>query len=261
MDAKFLVELPENEEIIDLVGLMAHFTGAAWRVVSTLETADERLARAVCALTGQRLDTQDWLGGELDMAARIEQRPAELPSAPVVEAEGAPITSWAEAAAAVMSEAATTLEKTGRVCEYCGDAVGPRRRCCNKAECKRKQQSHWQATYDAKKRTGQAVSADVAEEAAEPGEVAADEVPFAMMGEMGMHLILTGSLAELEYPAAEVAKMIQAGRLQDGERIRAQPSGKYYEVRGGMLVLVAEPALGISGEAGRGAEEMAQQAA
>lgn len=178
---KFLILLPGNDEIVELVVMMAMYAKAEYQITRTLETDDEKLARAVAELTGQiltdilnpdrvRTSLPSPLQGEGKEAAG-EGKGAEessLMDDAWVDRRLNHKTGWS---GIFMEEKQEMIEEplpnpplngegeekpaaptAGKVCKFCGEPIGPRGKICNKKECRNKKQKIYDAAWRAKKK-------------------------------------------------------------------------------------------------------------
>jgi hypothetical protein len=236
----FRIEIEQDDELIDLVTLMARKIGAAFGSRMVLETEDERLARSVAALTG----------------SRVEKDPRIVrPAMGVEPADGAIGMLRMEQAASVSAETVNipkrdngtaqisqngnghrTNAKSNGKCKYCNDPIGPKKVVCGKRECKRMQSREWQARYEAKKAGTPIAPAASQAETTPAVEVAQEsEAPFAQLPPehsttAPMYRVPTADgLQAMTH--REMMQDIAAKRLAVGTRIQAQPSGRFYVVQ------------------------------
>ncbi len=283
--SKFLIELPENDEIGDLVELMARFARANFRIVSTLETENEHLARGIAGLTGQILTpepAQSVEMAQLEAISSFAQFVATLEPAPV-STPAPEVYSWdfsagpdrnAEIEFAQMPNGKLGISDiklspepsaaTGKVCEFCGDPIGMKRRICGKKECKAQLQKVYDAAWNGRRAAGlvgQEPGAEVAAAAQEAVEVAVVESPLAsealQPGEKGamMYTVRNGLMVGEAMTFREMRQDIAAGRLTEGTIIQAHPSERFYVVRAGQLARAGVLPPEVTGEPGRGAVE------
>lgn len=256
--SKFLIELPEREEIGDLVGLMADFIDAKYRFTTTLETDDERLARAVAGLTGQILTPDDWI--EQVKMPNLRGMPVmtstEIPANTVILASS---SDGGRAVAAVVEE--PKKRTLGKTCTICGDPAAFRSTICSKDACKVERQRRYDAAWKAKKANSSqlsAVSSEAEQEADEP-QGKKEEQPaaspffspwtsFRLLDKTGTQMVI------LDYHS--LLTQIWDGILLTGALVQDVSSEKYYEVRGEALEAVSAEAVDLRRvAAGRGAME------
>ena len=270
--SKFLIELPEKEEIGDLVELMADFVDAKYRLITTLETDDERLARSVASLTGQILTPED---GQAINWSKILKKPSEMTNAHIYPSKlfseettiaGVPVVISNEMPAgtvAMVKDGAGVvgtfgdpmedpqIESGARRCVMCGKPAAKRSTICGNAACKKARQKRWDAEWkerQAANLNGEAeftpVPTDLSGEEDQP---TAAEIPFSPWSKFSLLSAKTRTpLATMEYHPLLV--QIQEGSLAEGTLFQAESSGKFYEVRQGKLQAAVTPE-GVPGAA------------
>lgn len=258
----YRVEIEDKDGLGDLVVLMARQVGAEYRMRTVLETVDGRLALAIGALTGATIESKLELENSLPFGLQIrnvlgridetEEKPGETDpedlaklifgkepmesNAPVVEI---PVVSVSTETPKNGKAAVRTSpgKKTG-VCRYCGEEVKPRAVVCEKKGCKRQQSRDWQARYESRKAAGQ-VGAPVQAESSVEQASAQPESEEAAESEDFLFLTPTAEgLVAKTFTSLQAA--IREGTAPDGTKVRARPSGRYFEVRAGKVVPLSE---------------------
>ena len=267
--SKFLIELPEKEEIGDLVGLMADFVDAKYRLITTLETDDERLARSVASLTGQILTPE--VGDAVSMAKIVKMTRADIipdwmlwekttiAGMPVVTNEEMPAGTIAmvKDGASVVGNFGDPMEDPkiesgARRCVMCGKPAAKRSTICGDPACKKARQKRWDAEWKERNslQSSQGSLVQSPEAKIEEDQPAAAEIPFSPWSKFILLDKKKKLLATMEYHPLLV--QIQEGSLAEGTLFQAESNGKFYEVRQGRLQAAAIP------EAVPGAAEMIQ---
>lgn len=260
MDKKYLIELPESDEIGDLVEIMARFAQAEHRFITSLETSSLRLAQSVASLTGKKLLTESLL---------TAQEGNFLPSQVVSMSWGAePATESIQEKTDIPTGLPATEDAAiaGKPCMICGKAAMKRSTICGRPECRRERQKGWDAAWKEKKgKVGPLGEAPQGAEAARPvaAESPVSEAAASPLGEAP----LSAEAAEDEQPAASAlppffalgsqmlvfnqsmtqAKLMETSRIQkeifaemypEGNLFQDASNGRFFEARQGSLVPV-----------------------
>ena len=241
--SKFLIELPEREEIGDLVGLMADFIDAKYRFTTTLETDDERLARAVAGLTGKILTPEPGEG-------------VTLLGMPVVVSPAAPadtikLRSPSEAKSGFQKrQLYNTPKKLGQSCEICGKPAAKRSTICGSDACKSARQKRFDAEYKERKRAKEAATSPDPQ----ADSVLQEEQPAASPFWSPWHPFWVTEPGKLPTTMKyeELLDLMANQELLQGTLIQDALSERYYAAPDrGMALVPSEAAL--SSAAGRGA--------
>jgi hypothetical protein len=127
--------------------------------------------------------------------------------------------------------------KSYGTCEFCEMPRLPRSKICGSAECNRMLNQKHQLAYQARK----AEKAAQAEPAAAQGEEAAtSEGPLSLGTEPMYKVDFSDKLITFE----DLVALNKSGKIPDGVQVLAQPSGRWYTVRGGSLTRVDQGGTG-----------------
>lgn len=267
------VEISGSEVLIDLIGRMADLTAAQYETRLVLRTESSRLANAVSVLLGEpllvdpELDERTGLGfgmlglerdsngagvlllgeDDLEAAGMVEHKNGKAALTGTCRYCGKPISGQRTMCQGADCQKEAARESNERykpkrearaqarvaatdygTCEFCDQPRLPRSKTCGGQECAKKLARRHEAAYQARKAK--------AAETAPVAEVAKSEIPFP-------DVTATEPVYEVEYPDQtlrlkfqDLMAQNQAGEIPDGTRVRAQPSGRWYALRGGRLI-------------------------
>jgi hypothetical protein len=271
----FRVEIDDQDGLMDLVALMARQIGATFEARMVLETANEQLARGVAGLLDKAIEIEPEMGlfQGLSSSRLLEMEPGEKMPELALQVPAAghghePLTATCRYCSKPISdqraicqsadckakaqldrderykpkrqarEQARLAQKEYGQCEFCDLPRLPRSKTCGSEACvnalAKKHQLAYQARQAAKAaQADQPAAAPIVTEPEQPVAEAspASEDPFAGMDR--------GKGPFYQVAGPQGLRMVTFKELMatavDGTRVRAQPSGRYYEVRSGKL--------------------------
>jgi hypothetical protein len=233
----YQISIEKKDGLIKLVEMMAAEVAAEFTVRTVIKTRSSRLARAVSALVDEpmivdpELDATTGLGWGLLGQIQAEDGPAEGIDLDELRADlGLKSEVNQEKPAGGLGEPVNGKvngkpAKNYGPCEFCDQPRLPRSKTCGSEECDKKLNHKHQAAYQARK------EAKAAQAAPASAEAAKSENPLSL-GTAPKYQV-----DGLENPITfdNLVTLNKTGAIPDGTRCLAQPSGRWYVVRGGHL--------------------------